>query len=253
MVAPINELTEGGLALVAAADEAGVPARLLGGVAIALHCPSAALESYNRIVEDIDAVVEKGARRQLDSVAAACGFAPDVEFNNLHGRERRIYYSERYGKLDIFVGMFDMCHAISFEGRLELDHPTIALVDLFLTKAQIVQLNRKDVLDLLVLLADHPVGSGDDETINADYVAELCARDWGIWRTVTGTLDSITAAARHEQGIGEQREAILNGVENLRAAIDEAPKSGKWRLRAKVGERRVWYALPEETGDAAHA
>jgi hypothetical protein len=234
-------------------DEAGVPARLLGGVAIALHCPSAGLESYDRIVEDIDVVVEKGARRQLDSVAAACGFAPDVEFNNLHGRERRIYYSERYGKLDVFIGTFDMCHAISFEGRLELDHPTIALVDLFLTKAQIVELNRKDVLDLLVLLADHAVGSGDDETINADYVAELCARDWGIWRTVTGTLDSITAAAGRERGFEGQREAILSGVENLRTAIDEAPKSAKWRLRARVGERRVWYALPEETGDAAHA
>jgi hypothetical protein len=253
MMAPITELTEGGLALVAAADDAGVPARLLGGVAIALHCPSAGLESYARVVEDIDVVIEKGGRRQLDGVAAACGFAPDVEFNNLHGRERRIYYSDHYGKLDVFVGTFDMCHPIEFEGRLALDHPTIALVDLFLTKAQIVELNRKDVLDLLVLLADHPVGSGDDETINAGYVADLCARDWGIWRTVTGTLDSIATAAGQEAGFESQREAILGGVQKLRAAIDDAPKSAKWRLRAKVGERRTWYALPEETSDTAHA
>jgi hypothetical protein len=102
-------------------------------------------------------------------------------------------------------------------------------------------------------LADHPVGSGDDETINADYMADLCARDWGICRTVTGTLDSIATAAEQEAGFAGQREAILTGVQSLRAAIDGAPKSAKWRLRAKVGERRTWYTLPEETGDTAHA
>lgn len=218
-----------------------------------MHCPSAGLDAYQRTVEDIDVVVEKGARRHLDDVTAACGFAPDVEFNNLHGRERRIYHSERYGKLDVFIGTFDMCHAISFDGRLGLDHPTIALVDLFLTKAQIVELNRKDVLDLFVLLADHPVGSGDAETINADHVARLCAADWGIWRTVTGTLDSIATAAGREPGFEGQREAILAGVGSLRDALEQAPKSTKWRVRAKIGDRRTWYTLPEESGDVAHA
>jgi hypothetical protein len=32
----------------------------------------------------------------------------------------------------------------------------------------------------------------------------------------------------------------------LRKAIDEAPKSTKWKLRARVGERVTWYAEPEE-------
>ena len=45
---------------------------------------------------------------------------------------------------------------------------TIPLAELFLTKAQIVQMNRKDVLDLLALLLDHEVGPGDAETINSD-------------------------------------------------------------------------------------
>ncbi len=47
-----------------------------------------------------------------------------------------------------------------------------------LTKAQIVELNRKDVLDLLALFLDHPVGISDDETINQEVIAELCAKDW---------------------------------------------------------------------------
>jgi hypothetical protein len=64
---------------------------------------------------------------------------------------------------------------------------------------------------------------------------------------------SITEAAEQEAGFEYRRDAILSGVQTLRAAIDDVPNSAKWRLRGKVGERRVWYALPEEAGDAAHA
>ena len=35
-------------------------------------------------------------------------------------------------------------------------------------------------------------------------------------------------------------------IADLRTAIDEAPKSTRWRLRAKVGERKRWYEEPEE-------
>ena len=37
-------------------------------------------------------------------------------------------------------------------------------------------------------------------------------------------------------------------VKALREAIDAAPKSARWRLRARVGERVAWYAEPEEVG-----
>jgi len=35
-------------------------------------------------------------------------------------------------------------------------------------------------------------------------------------------------------------------VAGLRAAIDDAPKSTRWKLRAKVGDRQQWYVEPEE-------
>ena len=35
-------------------------------------------------------------------------------------------------------------------------------------------------------------------------------------------------------------------VAALQKAIDDAPKSTKWKLRARVGERVTWYAEPEE-------
>jgi hypothetical protein len=32
----------------------------------------------------------------------------------------------------------------------------------------------------------------------------------------------------------------------LAARIEAAPKSRRWRMRAKIGERKRWYELPEE-------
>jgi hypothetical protein len=34
----------------------------------------------------------------------------------------------------------------------------------------------------------------------------------------------------------------------IRAACDEVPKTMKWKLRAKVGDRVQWYEVPEEVG-----
>ena len=34
----------------------------------------------------------------------------------------------------------------------------------------------------------------------------------------------------------------------LADAIEAAPKSTKWRLRARVGDRVTWYEEPEEVG-----
>ena len=235
-----------GTDLVAAADDAGVNARLLGGVAVALHCPSAALPPFARAYEDIDLMVDKKGRKKIDEVAEACGFTPDQEFNNIHGLERRAYYSDEAGKLDVFVGEFSMCHCLSFDGRLEIDAPTIALSDLVLTKAQIYELNRKDAYDLLAVLADHTVGEEEQQMISAGRIREVCGNDWGIWRTVSRTLETIEELANTDDALRDSRPAIVSAIGDIRHAMTAAPKSAKWKMRAKVGERKVWYALPED-------
>jgi hypothetical protein len=235
-----------GITLIQGADAANVTARLLGGVAVAIHSTTAREPAFQRRYDDVDIVVDKRGRKRIDAVAMECGFLPDVEFNNLHGLERRTYYSDELGKLDVFIGEFSMCHTISFDDRLEADHPTVALADLLLTKAQIYELNRKDAFDLLAILADHPIGSGDDETINATRIASVCGRDWGTWRTVGKTLDTIEEMARTEPGVESHRAIILERLAELRDEMERAPKSAKWRMRSKVGDRKVWYELPED-------
>jgi hypothetical protein len=235
-----------GVKLIEAADARSVTARLLGGVAVAIHSTTAKEPSFKRDYDDVDIVIDKRSRKNIDNVCMDCGFLPDVEFNNLHGLERRTYYSEEAGKLDVFIGEFAMCHTISFDGRLDADHPTVSVADLLLTKAQIYELNRKDAFDLFAILADHPIGASDNEMINVERINSVCGKDWGTWRTVNKTLETVADMARTEAGLEAQRDTILTRVAELREAMEQAPKSAKWKMRAKVGERKIWYELPED-------
>ncbi len=242
----VPSLLDQATAVIARADEAGVQMRLMGGIAVALHSPSANHRELKRDYADIDFVAGSVDRPVLDGLLADIGYFPDKRFNSLHGRTRRLYFDESGSRqVDIFMSHFKMCHELPLGERLTVDSPTIPLAELFLTKAQIVELNQKDLLDLLALLADHPVGSGDDETINADRIAKLCGADWGLAKTVTLTLDRVAEAVASESE-GFDAATVRERVEQIRRAIDEAPKSMRWRARARVGERVPWYELPED-------
>jgi hypothetical protein len=225
--------------LVERAAREDVQLRLIGGVAVAVHSPTALLLRSD--YADIDLVVDRAGAQRLDALIGESGYLPDVRFNSLHGNKRRLYLKQDGRQIDVFVSEFEMCHRLPLGERLDVDYPTLPLAELVLTKAQIVQLNEKDVFDLVALLVDHQVGSGDDDIINLDRIAELCAHDWGLWCTVTGTLerlDNLTDDAR--RAVVEQRVAAIA------RAIDDAPKTGRWKRRARIGKRVRWYELPED-------
>ena len=53
-----------------------------------------------------------------------------------------------------------------------------------------VRINRKDVLDGLILLAMHPL-TEDDRGISVRRILEHTSADWGWWRTVTENLEKL--------------------------------------------------------------
>ena len=62
--------------------------------------------------------------------------------------------------VDVFMNELYFCHRIPFDGRLDLDRPTISTADLLLEKMQIVELNLKDITDTMVLMLEHPIANG---------------------------------------------------------------------------------------------
>jgi hypothetical protein len=228
-------------------EEEQVVVRLLGGVAIRLHGPEQPAAAFVREYADLDFVTVKKGSRNAQRFFARAGYSPQVAFNALNSQERLLFFDEEHGRqIDVFVGQFRMCHEIPLGDRLALERRTIPLAELLLTKLQVIELNEKDVRDALALLHGHDIGESDVETVNAGRVAALCADDWGLWRTITRNL---AACREHREEYGlppDERAVIARRIDALLERIEAEPKSRRWRLRAKVGERKRWYDLPEE-------
>lgn len=228
-------IVEEGLALVDAAGREGVTLRLLGGAAIFLHCPKAVADGPYRQLADLDAITRASDAPRVARVLEARHYEPDARFNALHG-DRRLIFSGPHGKLDVFVEAFEMCHRIQLGERLRLEKPTLPVSDLLLTKLQIVQLNAKDVQDVVAILSEHELGSGPGDHIDVDYLSGLMSGDWGLWRTTSGTL----------RRISEMDSRVAGAARGLLDAFDRVPKTMGFKLRARIGERVRWYELPDE-------
>lgn len=226
-----EELVAEGVALVQSAQEAGATVRLLGGAAVVLHGSGVPY----RPIGDLDAITRRKDARTLTSALEARGYEPEQRFNALHGDRRLIFYGPQ-GKLDVFVDRFEMCHRLELGGRLDLDSPTLTATDLLLTKLQVVELNEKDARDAAELLTHHELAAGPGDHLDTDYLAEIVGDDWGLWRTLVGTLDRLPALVPE---VSDQAAAV-------RRVLEDAPKGRRWRMRAKVGERKRWYELPDD-------
>ncbi len=229
--------------------ERGITAAPLGGVAIFLRCPSASRPPLQRDYKDIDLVVTRSMGQQLTQLLEELGYAPDKRFNAIHGSQRLFFWDERNGRqLDVFVDRFEMCHKFDLRSRLTVDPTarTLPLADLLLTKMQVVELNFKDMQDMAALLQDHPL-TNNEEGINLDYITRLTRNDWGLQHTLEATIAKLREEDNLNRLAAEQpRYALAGQLDALVQAMRDAPKSTGWKIRARVGERKRWYELPEE-------
>jgi len=242
---PLADPVAEGRRVAEAAAEQDIPLRLLGGVAIALRCPSSGSAPLKREHADVDCAVRGNARDEALELLAALGYEPDREFNTLHG-QRRLYLWDRGNDrhLDVFVDEANLCHRIALGGRIESDPTTLSLADLTVLKLQVMETNEKDYLDICALFADHELSDGDGG-IDVSYISNLAASDWGLWRTMG------MVAARSEKFALDLKgfpaaETVAARLRQLRGNLDSVPKTRRWKLRARVGERVRWYELPEE-------
>lgn len=244
--APLEDPIPEGRRLVNAATERRLTIRLLGGVAVYLQSPSTG-PLLPREIGDIDVVTRRGSRTALTGLLTEAGYTADEMFNTLHGARRLAFVDEtNQRKLDVFIEEFSMCHDIPIAGRLDRDPYTIPLAELLLTKLQIVQLNERDQRDIYSLIYHHPLANGREPGIEAAFIAEVCARDWGLWRTVKATIERCQKNVGGYDIDSEASALISQRLAALWARIEQEPKSAKWRLRSRVGDRMRWYDEPEE-------
>jgi hypothetical protein len=246
----LSEIRDEAGRLAAATVASGLPARLLGGLAIWLTCPSVRSGPYARSYDDMDfAVAARGSTAFKDFLVAQ-GYLPDKFFNGLHG-ESRLYFAAPDGRwsIDVVIDELTMSHRLDLRGRLDGPGSTLTLADLLLTKLQVFQVNRKDLGDALCLLADHRLAEDDSdpEVISLQRIAAVLGGDWGFYHTTERNLDKL-AELWAETPLPSASYAAGDQIEVLRQAIEAAPKTRGWRMRSRIGERVRWYEVPEEVG-----
>ena len=238
--------------IIKASEEAGVMLRVIGSLAFQMHCPRYGYlqQAMGRAYTDIDFAGYSKQTKAVQTLMARLGYTDNQEVFIVSGGERSIFDRAEIGlHIDVFWEKLDFCHVIRWTGRLEVDSPSIPLAELLLEKMQIVQINEKDVIDTIMLLLEHPLGDIDNEVINMKRVAELCAADWGLWRTTTMNLDKVRQLAQgYDQLTAEQKAAVQQQVNAALARIEKEPKSMAWRLRSRVGDRVKWYKDVDEVG-----
>jgi hypothetical protein len=224
--------------------------RVIGSLAFQMHCPQYGYlqAAMGRAFTDIDFGAYNSQARQITALMTGMGYDENREVYIGSEGERAIFDKPGTGlHVDIFYEKLDFCHAIYWKGRLEVDSPTIPLTELLLEKMQIVQINEKDIIDTIMLLLEHPLGDVDEETINIKLAAQLCAGDWGLWRTTTMNLDKVKQLAHHyPQLTAEQKDRVESQVNTILARLHAEPKPIAWRLRDRVGDRVKWYKDVDE-------
>lgn len=230
------------------AGDARLAVRLFGGVAIWLRSTERTRALLGREYADVDLVAHRRGSRDVRDLLEAAGYVPERTFNAAHGASRLLYHAaDGAFHIDVFLDRFTMSHQLDFEARLEVEPLTLTAADLLLAKLQVAEVNRKDLTDAAMLLIDHELADGDGPgRLNAAYVSEVCAADWGLHTTAGDNLDAVDGLAPELELSPDDAGTLRARTSALRERMEQAPKSRAWKLRAKIGRRKRWYETPEE-------
>ena len=259
----LEEFLKESLSLAEAAKKGGAIIRVIGGFAIYMHSDHSQecrdlQQSLNRLggdrpaFTDLDVAAYGSQWKQVtEFLEKVMRFVPNRMINAVYGRDRLVYnHPVHQYQVDVFLDKLDFSHTILFgklgSGRLEIDYPTLNLADLMLEKLQIHQLNKKDMIDMLVLLLGHEVGTAQlPQVVDGKHIARTLSQDWGFWYDATTNLkktsDLTTTLFNEGKVTREAFEKISSRISALLTMIDAEQKSKNWLKRAKDGTRKTWY------------
>jgi hypothetical protein len=262
-----DEFLKESVGIVEKAQSRGVCLRILGSLAAYIRARNAGygnlLKSLGRFGEgmplftDLDLAAYGKQREGIDKIFRELSFEPDRLVNGMFGHKRLIYYHpQRKYNVDIFLNKLEFSHDVEFgdkpgEGRLEIDYPTISPADIVLEKLQIHDINRKDLIDLIMLFLVHDVqGQFGKDAIDAAYIGKILSGEWGFWYDATTNLERVRgllqALGKEGKLSSAQTQIVEQRLERLLDYVKNTPKERSWEKRAKTGTKKAWYREVEE-------
>ena len=227
------------------AEKQNIILRLTGSLAIRMQASEFKYIEYenNRWLNDIDLVVYDKDILKVQKLMTDLDWIENQGVLRLFGDKRRIFdHPSEDLHADVFINKLIFCHTIDLRGKLEQCESTVDLIYLLLGKLQIVEINRKDLIDALLLLRSFNL----NDQLDIVQLVRLCSRDWGWWRTVTMNLGKLDDFIEVCLSRDNDRKDVKNKINLIREKIAAQPKSLGWKLRSKIGDRIKWYNDVEE-------
>ncbi|WP_287582427.1 hypothetical protein [Candidatus Borrarchaeum sp.] len=222
--------------------------RLIGGLAVRNHCEI--IDFCERDYGDIDLVGLKKHFKKINETFKELGY---TENRNVaiatSGQQMQFYKKDLEDHVDVFLDTFRMEHDVVLKDRLTLEDYTISISDILITKLQIYTMNEKDLRDILTIVKDVSLDEEDKSgVINVKYIAQLCAKDWGLYTDIISNINKCLNLMHHYNLSPEEVKQIQIKLKTIKEMIENEPKTRRWKLRAKIGKKKSWYRVVEEEG-----
>ena len=221
--------------------------KLVGGLAIYEYCTDHSF--CERHHADMDLVGLVSQYEDIVQTMKKAGYLENTSMTISTGGSRLLFEkSEEASHIDIFLDRINIEHEIDLRNRLEIEEDTVSVSDLLLIKLTITRLNEKDLRDIIAMVKDFQMGHNDNpRTINMTYIADLCAKSWGLHHDVASSLRKTLQFLPTYHLPKKVRIGVTKKLEALEDMILKSPKSLKWRLRALLGEHVAWRRKIETT------
>jgi hypothetical protein len=238
--------------LLARGEEREIPLRACGSVGIYLsladHPEAVALfrrrddSSTNGVFKDLDlAAFEKHSAPLYRLFVRELGFSEDRETNALFGMHRNIFFHPGF-QIDVFFDSLRFSHEIPLKGRFP-GGPALRAEEQMLSKLQVHDVTRRDLIDLAALLVAHPI-----EQMDRAYLGGLLGNDWGFWydaqNNVRSALEEMERLAA--QWPSAAPRMARERLQALGGFLEELPKTRRWEKRRQHGTAEIWFEPVEE-------
>lgn len=248
----IPELEQETYRIVFMGQQAQVVLRAIDPLGIWLCCPQTRQLLHPPEKRHVSFAARASQSLAIQRLFEQAGFESNQRLNAFYNY-RRLHFAQPAHNLavEVFLDAYDMYLHLDLASLLTQDDVSLTETPLCLMRLQLVEMPESALSELCALFFEHDLNTGPERgKIDAAHITDLCADDWGWYRTVTMNLDRVAAHAPKILSPVNQ-SLVLDRVQKLKKRIDGAPKSLRWQMRARVGDSMRWYEVPLAPGTAA--
>ncbi len=261
-----EELSNIATDLVSRAASENITLKVIGGLATYIRCSSRSdiLQLYGKVERlgkdkptfaDVDFIGFSRQEREIQKFMQGMGYEPDRYVNALFSGTRNVFSNSHDNfYVDVFYDTLNFSHDVVLvdreRNRLSSGAVTILPTDLMLSKLQVHDMTRKDLVDIVLLLLGHEFGEDSADSISAGYISSILADDWGFHYDAISNLEKARSESLSmlSSGVlsGKMQKDVNGKIDYLLRSIESSPKTRTWEKRAKKGTKKIWYREVDE-------